>query len=100
MKTITPVHDIDLHSTRVANAALNGGWTRCIPWPADALGEYGSGEATDAELDAWITSAIGVAPGDTICLGEANPRAGLSACAGRTASGVPCIRLSLHLATR
>jgi hypothetical protein len=43
-----------------------------IPWPADALGEYGVNESTDEDLDLWVeahfdsqdTIVKGICPGD------------------------------------
>jgi len=97
MSTDAVTTDIHLDSARVANAALAGGWTRCLPWPVAVLGEYGADATTDADLDDHVERLTATRPGAPVSLGDGNPPAVLSACAGRTRSGQPVIRLSLRV---
>ena len=98
---MTEINNIHLRpmSGKIANAALNGGWARDVPWPADELGAYGANTSTDADVDAWVARETGVAPGSVLSLDDAGLCFGvLSACPGRDLHLRPVIRLSIRQA--
>jgi hypothetical protein len=91
-------------STRQITAALNGGISYLMPWPAHIIGEYGSGtfdgspvtpEACDRVMDAYVADVLGEQfPGGRMTL-DGNPDMVIhSVIAGRkqTRNGLtPCI---------
>lgn len=96
---MTPIDEINLSpfSGRLFAKAANGsGWTRCTAWPADALGEYGANTSTDADLDAWVHSQTGIAPGAPVVVRAGEPPLFLSVCAGRDKRGRPAVVLRMH----
>ena len=103
MKTADTTYTL---STRQITAALNGGISYLMPWPAHIIGEYGSGEfdgspvtpdACDRVMDAYATEALADQfPGGRTKLAGGNPDMVIhSIIAGRkqTRDGglVPCI---------
>ena len=92
-------------STRQITAALNGGISYLMPWPAHIIGEYGSGtfdgspvtpESCDRVMDAYATEALADQfPAGRMTMDHVNPDLVIhSIIAGRknTKAGiVPCI---------
>jgi len=57
-------------SARQMQIAAKSGITVCLPWPADVIGEYGSGtfdgsrvspESCDRVMDAWVAESLDAA---------------------------------------
>lgn len=62
-----------------------GGLKILIPWPVDALGEYGASTSTSEEMDAWVHANL-VVPEDAAIVGIG---------AGRKRDGDPIIQVAI-----
>lgn len=75
-------------SNRLHNRAMNRGAELMVPWPERALGEYGSGDASDRDMDRWVADNVEMPEYPVVVTGVG---------AGRTNRGDPVI--IVHLGT-